>query len=51
MACTTRRWILRAKLQAEIDATVGQRYDAIVLAYGLCGQATAELVSQGYSTW
>ena len=34
---------LRAQLQARIDAVNGQPYDAIVLAYGLCGQATAGL--------
>ncbi|HSW43038.1 MAG TPA: DUF1638 domain-containing protein, partial [Patescibacteria group bacterium] len=33
---------LRALLQAEIDAA-GTPYDAIVLAYGLCGAATAGL--------
>jgi hypothetical protein len=33
---------LRAKLQQAIDAT-GPGYDAIVMAYGLCGQATAGL--------
>ena len=37
---------LRARLQREIDATVGQGYDAVVLAYGLCGQATAGLVAR-----
>ena len=30
-------------LQAQIDATRAADYDAIVLAYGLCGQATAGL--------
>jgi len=30
---------LRVKLQAYIDASVGQGYDAIVLGYGLCGKA------------
>ncbi len=34
---------LRARLQEKIDATTGLGYDAIVLAYGLCGQATAGL--------
>ena len=34
---------LRAQLQAQIDALAGQPYDAIVFAYGLCGQATAGL--------
>lgn len=37
---------LRAQLQTQIDETVGQGYDAVVLAYGLCGQATAELVAR-----
>ena len=34
---------LRVKLQAHIDASVGQGYDAIVLGYGLCGKATEGL--------
>ena len=34
---------LRARLQERIDAVSSEEYDAIVLAYGLCGQATAEL--------
>jgi hypothetical protein len=33
---------LRATLQGELD-TAGEPYDAIVLAYGLCGSATAGL--------
>ncbi len=37
---------LRQRLQAQIDATGGQGYDAITLAYGLCGQATAGLVAR-----
>lgn len=37
---------LRARLQEQIDATTGQGYDAIVLAYGLCGQATAGLIAR-----
>jgi len=37
---------LRARLQGQIDATAGQGYDAIVLAYGLCGQATAGLIAR-----
>lgn len=37
---------LRSLLQARIDALSGQKYDAIVLAYGLCGQATAGLVAR-----
>jgi hypothetical protein len=35
---------LRGRLQAEIDAT-GPEYDAVVLAYGLCGGATAGLAA------
>ncbi len=31
---------LRQRLQAEIDAASGKGYDALVLAYGLCGKAT-----------
>lgn len=31
---------LQARLQQEIDASVGQGYDAIVMVYGLCGKAT-----------
>ena len=38
--------ILRSTLQDRIDAAAGQGYDAILMAYGLCGQATAGLVSQ-----
>jgi hypothetical protein len=34
---------LQVRLQAHIDAASGQGYDAVVLAYGLCGQATAGL--------
>lgn len=42
---------LRARLQAQIDAvsapqTAGLGYDAIVMGYGLCGQATAGLVAR-----
>ena len=37
---------LRARLQDQIDTTVGAGYDAIVLAYGLCGQATAGLTAR-----
>jgi hypothetical protein len=37
---------LRARLQAAIDAITSPPYDAIVLAYGLCGQATAGLVAR-----
>ena len=37
---------LRGKLQARIDALTGSQYDAIVMGYGLCGQATAGLVAR-----
>ena len=37
--------ILRGRLQDRIDAAAGQGYDAVVMAYGLCGQATAGLLS------
>ena len=38
---------LRAKLQARIDALSGPPYDAIVMGYGLCGQASAGLTARG----
>jgi hypothetical protein len=34
---------LRRELQARIDAAAGQDYQAVLLAYGLCGKATAGL--------
>ncbi len=37
---------LRARLQERIDAATGQKYDAIVMAYGLCGQATEGLTAR-----
>jgi hypothetical protein len=37
---------LRMQLQHHIDAAAGEGYDAIVLAYGLCGQAMAGLVAR-----
>jgi hypothetical protein len=37
---------LQARLQEKIDATTGLGYDAIALAYGLCGQATAGLIAR-----
>ena len=37
---------LRSVLQAEVDAASEKPYDAIVLGYGLCGQATAGLVAR-----
>jgi hypothetical protein len=36
---------LRARLQERIDAVAEDGYDAIVMAYGLCGQSTAGLVA------
>lgn len=36
---------LRVRLQERIDAAAGQGYDAVTLAYGLCGQATAGLAA------
>lgn len=38
---------LRARLQRAIDATAGsQDYDAVVMAYGLCGRSTAGLTAK-----
>jgi hypothetical protein len=37
---------LQMRLQAEIDSAQGQGYDAIVLAYGLCGKATHGLTAR-----
>lgn len=37
---------LRTRLQASIDAASGQGYDAIALAYGLCGQSTEKLIAR-----
>lgn len=37
---------LRARLQQAIDANTGAGYDAVTLAYALCGQATAGLVAR-----
>ena len=37
---------LRERLQRRVDAAAGQGYDAILLAYGLCGQATAGLTAR-----
>ncbi len=36
---------LRARLQERIEAAESQGYDAVVLAYGLCGQAIAGLTA------
>ncbi len=37
---------LRARLQARIDQLAGSAYDAILMGYGLCGQATAGLIAR-----
>ncbi len=37
---------LYARLQTEIDAVDSGRYDAVVMAYGLCGKATAGLTAR-----
>ncbi len=37
---------LRGQLQALIDAAPPEKYDAVLLAYGLCGQATAGLAAR-----
>ena len=37
---------LRDRLQGHIDAATGLGYDAILLAYGLCGQSTAGLTAR-----
>lgn len=37
---------LRAKLQTHIDSAAENGFDAIVMAYGLCGQATAGLTAR-----
>jgi hypothetical protein len=37
---------LRDQLQAQVDAAAGKGYAAIVLGYGLCGQATAGLTAR-----
>ncbi|MFN8474380.1 MAG: DUF1638 domain-containing protein [Anaerolineae bacterium] len=37
---------LRTELQVMVDATDPMKYDAIVLGYGLCGQATDGLVAR-----
>ena len=36
---------LRDRLQERLDSVTGQDYDAIVMAYGLCGQATEGLTA------
>jgi hypothetical protein len=38
---------LRSTLQEKIAEADGDRYDAVALAYGLCGKATAGLVASG----
>lgn len=37
---------LQMRLQAEIDAAQGQGYDAVAMAYGLCGKSTNGLVAR-----
>ena len=37
---------LREKLQARVDEVSGAGYDAIIMGYGLCGQATAGLTAR-----
>jgi hypothetical protein len=37
---------LRTRLQERIDAATGQGYDAIVMAYGVCGQTTVGLAAR-----
>jgi hypothetical protein len=37
---------LRAELQRRIDAQEGQKYDAVVLVYGLCGNSTLGLTAR-----
>ena len=38
---------LRGRLQNSIDATSKEGYDAVVMAYGLCGQSTEGLIARG----
>lgn len=38
--------VLRHHLQEHIDQAAGQGYDAVVMGYGLCGQATAGLTAR-----
>ncbi|RPH74468.1 DUF1638 domain-containing protein, partial [bacterium] len=37
---------LQVRLQQEIDASTGTGYDAVVMAYGLCGRATAGITAR-----
>jgi hypothetical protein len=37
---------LMSRLQGEIDSSAGQGYDAVVMAYGLCGRATAGITAR-----
>lgn len=39
---------LRVQLQQRIDAAASEPYDAVVLAYGLCGKATAGLIARAH---
>lgn len=38
--------VLRAELQQRIDAADAEKYDAVTLAYGLCGNSTLGLVAR-----
>ncbi len=38
---------LHARLQHEVDQAAGQGYDAVVMAYALCGKATEGLAAHG----
>ncbi len=38
---------LRRRVQAEIDRAADEGYDAVALAYGLCGRGTSGLVARG----
>jgi hypothetical protein len=40
---------LRQHLQRIIDSSENQKYDAVLLSYGLCGQATAGLIARTHS--
>ena len=37
---------LQARLQNEIDSSVGQGFDAVIMVYGLCGRATAGITAR-----
>ncbi len=38
---------LRGRLQTAIDRAAGEGYDAVALAYGLCGRGTSGLIARG----